>query len=508
MSTRQEVRATGSLAGFAVLWTVGFMLTTAALQVVPAASIVALELVFGAAFLWVVFAGLPADISFVKRDWRPLAGAAALLWLALSLSVWRRYTANPPGSDTVFILSLAPVFVMWLARRYLGELIGPARLVGAAVGVLGMAAILANWERPSTFSPFVRFPSQELWLLGAAVAWAAFAVALRRLVKRDEARDPAVIVAVIVSLAALPALVVALVSPGPTALFQGIVPNITLLVALGLAGIGMPYALLTRLLATREASATAGALFATPVLMTLTVIIDAYQGVRPKVPMVMTPMTVGCLLAVLAIYLVWRGDRDLELNGVANAGRRLVLTEFSGRVLRFLAGASLLVALLAFYLPVASNLITGTQDNGRPFEAMWLTRGFQTVGGYLLLLAAGLLVYLFSRIAERGWEGARAAVVTGWAAVVLGLIAGWWFAGASSFSAWQSWVPAEIQHALGSEYATFIETPLTNVPALVSAVMMALGALTMLAMGLPGALVGSGGAGVTKTDTGDTDGQE
>ena len=49
-------------------------------------------------------------------------------------------------------------------------------MISAAIGLFGAAAVLANWERPSSFSPFVRYPTEDVAMLVAGAAWAAFSV--------------------------------------------------------------------------------------------------------------------------------------------------------------------------------------------------------------------------------------------------------------------------------------------------------------------------------------------
>ncbi len=60
-------------------------------------------------------------------------------------------------------------------------------LVSGALLVLGgVAGTVGNWERPSSFSPFIRYSTEEYWMLAGGLAWAFMWWFLDRSIRRGE----------------------------------------------------------------------------------------------------------------------------------------------------------------------------------------------------------------------------------------------------------------------------------------------------------------------------------
>ena len=127
------------------------------------------------------------------------------------------------------------------------------------------------------------------------------------------------------------------------------------------------------------------------------------------------------------------------------------------------AGIAWAVAALFFQVKVIT--ITGLLATGAVYATAIVSRGFNTVGGVVLVLgaAAGMLAALDY---FKGQVTARGVFLWSLFALVLALAA--WVAGSAPLVSWLPGIPPDIQHAIGTPYVTVTETAVTNVPALIA----------------------------------------
>ncbi len=114
-----------------------------------------------------------------------MVGAAGLFG-APYVVLLHRYSDAPAGSEILFLTTAA-----WAVMLVLLTLRGASSdlmLVSGALLVLGgVASTVGNWERPSSFSPFIRYSAEEFWMLAGGVAWALMWWFLDRSIRRGEA---------------------------------------------------------------------------------------------------------------------------------------------------------------------------------------------------------------------------------------------------------------------------------------------------------------------------------
>ena len=151
-------------------------------------------------------------------------------------------------------------------------------MAGAVAALAGAAGLLASWERPSSFSPFAKFPAREALMLLAGLMFAAGLLVLAGLVRRLGARTTAVVAlagaaAVGLVVAAIP-LFTAGVSPAP------LLSTVYLGVTTALFAVGL-------LLAVEDAgmSRASIALLGAPVAVTLLSLVERVTGVYGPNPM-------------------------------------------------------------------------------------------------------------------------------------------------------------------------------------------------------------------------------
>ncbi|TLM80277.1 MAG: hypothetical protein FDZ70_01350, partial [Actinobacteria bacterium] len=137
---------------------------------------------------------------------RQVAGGAAGLAAAPLLVMANRYTDAPSASEALFLTTAGWAFVAAAGGALLERRAGrPVSLMAAVSALVGCAALVASWEFPSSFSPFVRFPREEAAFLVAGACWALYSVLMAR--EPAAAKRPAAWVAaltgLVVSVAAL-----------------------------------------------------------------------------------------------------------------------------------------------------------------------------------------------------------------------------------------------------------------------------------------------------------------
>ncbi len=134
-------------------------------------------------------------------------------------------------------------------------------------------------------------------------------------------------------------------------------------------------------------------------------------------------------------------------------------------VLVALAVAACAWAVIALFFPVKLSDIAGTLDSGRAYQTTETTYGFNSVGGYLLLLCGFVDVVVSLALFRRKYGPLKALF---WAGFTVFLTITYFFVGLTPIVSWLLNIPPEVQHAFGSEYATLVERGVTNWPAIAS----------------------------------------
>ncbi len=127
--------------------------------------------------------------------------------------------------------------------------------------------------------------------------------------------------------------------------------------------------------------------------------------------------------------------------------------------------AGLAWAVAALFVTVQVTTITGALATGSVYATAIVTRGFNTVGGVVLVLAAAA-VMLAALDYFKGQSAARGVLLWSLFSVVLALSA--WVGGSAPLVSWLPDIPPDIQHAIGTPYVTVVETAVQNIPALIA----------------------------------------
>ncbi len=478
----------------AVLVVVGvssyFVIGTSLLGEMPRAAMLAGALVAALAFVS-LFAGTPSIERLrgaSRRDLALAAGSGLLMWGAAPLLVLsQRSTDTPSGSETLFFSTacwgLLAVLVAFAEPGEGRSTLGQA--ASALLGVLGAAALLANWERPSSFSPFVKFPAREALMLAAGLLFALGAIACVRALRSIGART-----AVWVGLAA------ALVAVAIATLFGGLGtmstwsrlwPQVLLLgAAVGSLAVGW-----CALCGFAGVARSASLWLLPPAAITALAAVERAVGMRGPNPIVWVGAVAGILLSLLGAAGVWALGRQALVPAPSSPGpvqSRLAPEGEPGAVafarprawVRVLAAAATLAAAASLAAPAYVATVVGELSGGGDYHVTWTMSGYESAAGWLPLAVAGLALAAAFEPPSAG--SSRRGI---WAAC-LGMAAAvaYPFLVTTPLHTWNSWIPADIQQAYGTEYARLTLAVAPDALRIASLVISAMACVAIIASGL------------------------
>jgi len=436
------------IAGSAV-W---FVVSTILVGEVPDSVMLAVSLVVALAFLS-AFVGTPVRerLSVTSRTEALVAGAAGILaWYAAPMLVLsQRATDAPSGTETLFFTTAGTVLVVSIvAYAFRAERPTLTQYSGVALSVLGSAALLGNWERPSSFSPFLKFPMQEALILAAGAL-----LALGLILGRRSARAFGLRSSLWVGMAAATAVALVVALPDARAAFDAYTrlwPQLLLTgvalstLATGFVGLSAQHGLVR----------STAWLVVTPIALTGLTAIERLTGVFGPVPIVWAGAVGGSVLGLLGLLVIQAtGSRSPQAaeevygsDGIAAPPGPRATSTWGALTLGAIATG---VSLVALFLPAFSASVVGTTEAGASFEAAWDYAGVETVAGWLPLVVALIALSSVMDLDRRiGEQAALTAAVSGLlAAALYPLVV------TTPLHTWTRWIPAEIQQAYGTEYA-------------------------------------------------------
>ena len=389
----------------------------------------------GFAVAAVTASGFRALRTAVESDRRQVVLAAvaggAAFGLAPYVVLTQRASDAPPGSETVFFTTAVWGAVCVLVAQTAGRTrTSYSAAAGAVLAVVGAASLLASWEFPSSFSPFVRFPRQVILMMLAGVVFAVGSMALSHISRHMGFRrtvafasSGAVIFAAAVALTDLGGLDAPLGRLWPLLLAAAAAQAVLALSWIDLAG-------------KEGVVRAASSLLITPAALTTFQIAERLTIVRGPDPVTWRSAGAGIALSVLGAAVVW-------LVGGTRAREREPLLD-QRYVWGGLSAALFCVTTLA--LPAVRAEVTGVF--GETYHAVWSMPGIESAAGWLVG-AVGLIVAaaVLDAHAGRGYAALAGALVAAAASAAYPFLAGMPLRTATR------WIPADVQQTYGTEYA-------------------------------------------------------
>lgn len=126
----------------------------------PPFTFAAMRFLLAAAILWMIVLLRRTSLPRARRDWLMMAGLGCISFaLNFSLVFWGENRI--PSGLTAVLQSVIPAFGLIIAHHYLpGERITPAKLIGVAIGITGVAVIFLG----------------QMQIAGSAALWGSAAI--------------------------------------------------------------------------------------------------------------------------------------------------------------------------------------------------------------------------------------------------------------------------------------------------------------------------------------------
>jgi hypothetical protein len=379
-------------------------------------------------------------------------------WLAPLIVLWQRASDAPPGSETLFFSVAVWGFIGVLAAaQRAGRAYVPLAGSGALLALVGAAGVLANWERPSSFSPFVRFPSQHLFMVAAGVA---FAVGALLLLRAREGLGTASTLAISTAAAGLISLLLAVPAlPPAIPALERIWPIILVLAVSQAIFVAGWY----RLLIDEGLRRASTAWLLVPAALTGLSFLERALSVYGPDPILWPAASSGILMTLLGALAVW------SVPAKESPAASSVLPFTRGVIASVLAAAGL--ATLA--APALRAEVEGAFE--QQYRAVWTMSGVEAASGWLVVASALLVAAALLRARDGSGISRGAAALSGLLSLcTYPLLAD------TPFRTATRWVPADVQQTLGTEYARITFTAIHD-PARLT-VMALTGVIALIAL--------------------------
>lgn len=374
-----------------------------------------------------------------------LFAASAAVQTGLPMLVFANRSSDaPPGSvvafwTTVFVGgALAAGGGLTLRNRAL-------RLSSALLLVVAGAGVLANWERPSSFSLLVRYTEYQLAMLIAAIAVVLVVLLLTASVERHGWPATAAPIAAGSALGGLFLLVAARES-----LSQLLSP----IVMLAAGASAVLYLMILSLGSGRGALISGTAIAAAPAAITLLSILESATGMLGPRPLLLGPVAAACAVGACAVGLMlYEGSEIAPFT--------------ASRPLKATATVGLAAAAVGMFAPSLGVAVKGGLSGGQAFAVNFSMAGYETVAGWLAFSVA--LTGALALIAVKERRLLIGALITS----VAGALA-WTILRPMPLHTWVSWIPPEVQQDYGTEFASIVFSPLTAVWQLIGVLLVVL----------------------------------
>lgn len=160
------------------IWSGNFIIASGVVDSVPRITLAALR------WITATIAFLPFAIKHIRKEReairayiRPLL-IASLTGVTLFNTLVYISARTTDTANMALFASTTPIFVVALARMFLGEPISRLRATGLAVAVIGMITIITRGHLEVLFD--MTFRVGDLWMLLAGLLWAIYSIIIKR----------------------------------------------------------------------------------------------------------------------------------------------------------------------------------------------------------------------------------------------------------------------------------------------------------------------------------------
>jgi hypothetical protein len=384
-----------------------------------------------------------------------IAGGTLSGLVAPALVASNRMTDAPSGSVTVWWISAGwaaiavtgAAALLWRRSRRAAL----SALAGGLAVLAGAAGVLANWERPSSFSPLVKYPAQEVWMLAGGAALVCGGLLLVKASRSGRMAGALVVGTAAAALAAVAWFVGSDPGAGVRALAERPLELTVSAVAWGAVMLAWPNVVRDEGLAIGAAG-----LALAPLMLSALTLVEQVVGVAGPQPLMLEGVTAGSLLLIAGVVRLVRADADTP-------GR-------SHRALFARAAVVMPAALAVAGLALPALRVDVTAERARDsFVASWTLAGMEAVAGWAALALALLLIAAALDAAPRWPAAAGLLACASWPALL-----------STPTHVLNRWLPPDVQQYYGTEYATLSFTVVRNYPLLLAVAATAAGLLYLV----------------------------
>jgi len=362
----------------------------------------------------------------------------------------------PAGSIVVFWIAggwaaTAAVVAAVLAWRSDGRTRAATAVAAGLLAFAGVAGVVANWERPSSFSPLVRFPVQELTILAGGALFIGGAYMLLRAARASRIEGALVCATGAAAAAGLIWTALSGIGGGLASLAERPVDVALAALAWGAVCLALP-----RVLDDRGPARTAATIAVAPVLLTMLIWLEQAVGVAGPQPFIVSGVLAGAVTVTAGAVALWYGQGRAEPADALPRGAAIA------------ALAPLLMATVALGLPaiVATAVVSGSAGD---FSGSWTLSGWESLAGVTGFALAALLAALVT---------SRAPLVP--AVAGLAACAAWPFTLSTPMHVLTGWLPPGLEQYYGTEYASIEFSGVTTLVSTASVLLCAAGLLALI----------------------------
>jgi hypothetical protein len=211
------------------------------------------------------------------------------------------------------------------------------------------------------------------------------------------------------------------------------------------------------LLSTRSVSESVSSLHLLPVMVTALIGAEKALGLAyMATPFEWIPIIVGSITVMSGVGVIWFCRQENE-----EFACHLSVNKTLVGILAIMAIAGVVWTGISLFYPYKISLISGSLDTGHHYETRFKSLRCSSLGGYALLLVAVVNLLTSIDLFKNRIDIKHVFSLTLFSVILLIATV---LTGNTPIIIWFSDIPSDIQHGIGTPYASLTETMLTNIP--------------------------------------------
>lgn len=277
------------------IWGMSFVATKICLRYLSPAEIITARLILALPIMLAMVKIKGRSFRFMSRFWKPAVGCGLILVAHLLIQIEGMKTTT--ATNTVWLMTTIPVFIVLFAFIFLGERITIRQGAGMAVAAVGVLVLVSRGDLGSL--DFIK--SYGDWLvLASCLTWTFYTV----LGKKITDSPPLAVTTVILGVAAVVVVPPVMISSGPAKYLALPTEAVISLLYLGIFAFALAYWFWIEGLSRKTAGQVGAYLFFEPVSTMIVAPMVLGEAVTPS-------LVAGGILVILGVWLVERRGKRI-----------------------------------------------------------------------------------------------------------------------------------------------------------------------------------------------------